>query len=329
MSETQETGNKLHIRRFTGFREAVLLLIIIVAAACMSVASPDFRTPANLVAVLLGLSLESIVAVGMTILMVSGGFDLSVGSTMALSGAVSAMCLVSGVPVPLAVIIGLAAGMLIGVANGVIIAHVGINPFVTTLGMMSVVRGLLLVVTRGQNITGFPTSFNIIGQGIVSLTPTGAGLQMPIVLAIVMVIVGDVLLRRARFFRQNYYLGGNERAAILSGINVNRLKVFNYALTGLLAALAGIVMTARLGSASVTAGTGLELRVISAVIIGGASLSGGEGTVFGAFLGTLLMALIVDALTILGVDIYWNTLVIGATLLIAVTIDTVSKRRRG
>ena len=137
------------------------------------------------------------------------------------------------------------------------------------------------------------------------------------------------MLRKSRFFRQNYYIGGNERAAILSGIDVDRIKIFNYALTGFLAALAGIVMTARLGAASVTAGTGMELKVISAVIIGGASLQGGEGTVIGAFLGSLLMAIIVNSLTLLGVDIYWNTLVIGATLLLAVTIDTVGKKRRG
>ena len=137
------------------------------------------------------------------------------------------------------------------------------------------------------------------------------------------------MLRKSRFFRQNYYIGGNERAAILSGIDVDRIKIFNYALTGFLAALAGIVMTARLGAASVTAGTGMELKVISAVIIGGASLQGGEGTVIGAFLGSLLMAIIVNSLSLLGVDIYWNTLVIGATLLLAVTIDTVGKKRRG
>lgn len=311
------------IARITEFREFMILLVILAAGLFMTWRSPVFLTRENLLAVLLGLSFDSIVAIGMTILMVSGGFDLSVGSTMALAGAVTAMCLVKGMAVGLAILAGLATGAAIGFANGMIIAGIGINPFVTTLGMMSIVRGLLLVVTQAKNIAGLPDSFKAIGQNAL------LGVQYPILIALVLVIAGDVLLRKSRFFRQNYYMGGNERAAILSGIPVNRVKVFNYALTGLLAALAGIISTSRLGAASVTAGTGLELRVISAVVIGGASLAGGEGTVLGAFLGTLLMAIIVNALPLLDVDIYWNTLVIGATLLLAVMVDTIGKRRKG
>jgi ribose transport system permease protein len=233
------------------------------------------------------------------------------------------MALVAGAPVVPAIVLGLAAGCAIGFLNGVIIALVRINPFITTLGMMSVVRGILLVMTQATNITGLPKSFTVIGQG------TCCGVQYPIIISLVLVITFDILLRRSRFLRQNYYLGGNERAAFLCGIPVTGLKIFNYTLTGLLAAVAGIVMTARFGSSSVTAGVGLELKVITAVVIGGASLSGGEGTILGAFLGSCLMALIADALTLLGVDIYWNTLVIGAALLAAVFIDTMNKRRKG
>ena len=279
-------------------------------------------TPGNWSALLLQVSVEVIVAIGMTILLVSGGFDLSVGSTFAISGAVTAMALVSGVPTILAIAMGLLLGTVIGFINGFIIARIGINPFVTTLAMMSIVRGMLLVVTRGGNISGLPADFRFIGEGHL------VGVQNPILIGLFLVFVGDILLRKSGFFRQNYYLGGNERAAVLSGIRVDRLKIFNYALTGFLAALAGIIMTARLRSASVTAGTGLELKVITAVIIGGASLSGGEGTVFGSFLGALLMGIIVGSLTLLGVDVYWNSLVIGATLLVAVLIDKLGRRRR-
>lgn len=310
------------LRSLTEFREFMLLAAILGASIAMAIASPVFLNPANLLAVLLGLSFESLVAIGMTILLVSGGFDLSVGSTMGICGAVVALCLVQGVPVPVAILAGLGLGAAIGVTNGLIIARVGINPFVTTLGTMSIVRGLLLVVTGGKNISGLPDSFKVIGQGGV------LGVQLPIVVALVLVAIGDLLLRRSRWFRQNYYVGGNERAAILSGIDVARLKVLNYGLTGCLAALAGILMTARLGSASVTAGAGIELRVIAAVIIGGASLQGGEGTILGSFLGCLLMALITDALTLLGVPVDWNAVVIGATLLLAVILDTVGKHRR-
>ena len=309
------------LKRMTQFREFILVAIIALLSVGVSLRSDIFFTGSNLLALLLGLSIESIVAVGMTILMVSGGFDLSVGSTMAMTGAVAAYCLAAGLPVPAAIMIALAVGVAIGAANGLIVARIGINPFITTLGMMSIVRGILLVITHGQNITGLPASFKLIGQGSV------CGVQYPIIIAAVLLVAGDVALRKTRFLRQNYYLGGNEKAARLSGIPVRGLKVFNYALIGGLCALAGVVMTARLGSASVTAGTGLELKVIAAVIIGGASLQGGEGTVLGAFLGALLMAVLINALTLLGVDVYWNTLVTGATLLLAVLIDTLTRPR--
>ena len=308
--------------RLTSFREFMILAIVIAGCIVMWITTPIFMTFANWSALLLQVSVECIVAIGMTILLVSGGFDLSVGSTFALAGAVTAMSMVSGLPPIIACLVGLGAGALIGFLNGFIIAKIGINPFVTTLAMMSMVRGMLLVITRGRNISGLPESFRVLGEGNVS------GVQNPIWIALLMVLIGDILLRKSRFFRQNYYLGGNERAAVLSGIKVERLKIFNYAFTGVLAAFAGILMTARLGAASVTAGTGLELKVISAVIIGGASLKGGEGTILGSFLGSLLMGMLVGALTILGVDVYWNSFVIGATLLMAVLIDTIGRYRR-
>jgi ribose transport system permease protein len=308
--------------RLTSFREFMILAIVITGCVVMWFTTPIFMTFGNWSALLLQVSVECVVAIGMTVLLVSGGFDLSVGSTFALGGAVTAMAIVWGVPPLVAALLGLGTGAVIGFLNGFIIARIGINPFVTTLAMMSMVRGLLLVITRGRNISGLPESFRVLGQGSLF------GVQNPIWIALLMVLIGDIFLRKSRFFRQNYYLGGNERAAVFSGIKVERLKIFNYAITGLLAAFAGILMTARLGAASVTAGTGLELKVISAVIIGGASLKGGEGTILGSFLGSLLMGILVGALTILGVDVYWNTLVIGATLLLAVLIDTFGRYRR-
>lgn len=310
------------LKRLTSFREFMIVVLIGIIAVVMSFASPVFLTSGNVLALLLGLSIESIVAIGMTILMVAGGFDLSVGSTLAFSGAVTALCMTAGLPPAVAIAIGLLVGTAIGVINGVIIAIGGINPFITTLGMMSIVRGLLMVFTSGQSVSGLPRSFKAFGQGYF------VGIQYPILIAAALLIVGDVLLRKNRFFRQNYYVGGNEKAAVLSGIDVRGITIFNYAMIGFLAALAGVVNTARLGSASVTAGTGLELKVIAAVIIGGASLQGGEGTVLGSFLGSLLMAIIISSLTLLGVDVYWQTLVIGTTLLLAVTIDTIGRRMR-
>jgi len=309
-------------RRLADQREFVLCVILLAIVGVVAVADPGVLTLDNLSAVFLALSFQAIVAIGMTNLLVSGGFDLSVGSTVGLTGAVTALALVSGVPVPAALLIGLALGAAIGLANGLIIAKIGINPFITTLGMMGIVRGLLEVITKGQNIYGLPDAFKWIGQGKL------LGIQHPILICLALVVLGDLALRKFRFFRQNYYIGGSEKAAVLSGINVDRMKIFNYVLTGLLAAVAGVLMAARFGSVSVTMGKNLELQVITAVIIGGASLQGGEGTVLGALLGCILMSLIVSAMTLFNVDIYWNTLIIGATLLVAVLIDTLSKRKR-
>lgn len=309
------------ITKITDHREFMIFYIIVLGVVAMVYAIPEFLSRQNTSAILLALADQSIIAIGMTLLLVSGGFDMSVGSTMALAGATTAIWLTLGFPVPIAILLGLAVGALIGAINGLIIAEVGINPFITTLGMMSLARGMLMVVSDGKNISGLPDSFTVIGQGSVF------GIQYPIIISIVLVAAGDFLLRRSRFFRQNYYMGANEKAAVLSGINVKKLKVFNYALTGLLAALAGIIITARLGSASTSAGKGLELRVISAVIIGGASLKGGVGTVFGSFLGALLMAIIVSSINLLGVQLNWIDFVLGATLLLAVMADTLSKRK--
>ena len=319
-----KTRNNLFTRiiRVTDHREFMIFYIIVLGVVAMAYAIPEFLSRQNTSAILLALADQSIIAVGMTLLLVSGGFDMSVGSTMALAGATTAIWLTLGFPVPIAILLGLAVGALIGAINGLIIAEVGINPFITTLGMMSLARGMLMVVSDGKNISGLPDAFTVIGQGSVF------GIQYPIIISIVLVAGGDFLLRRSRFFRQNYYMGANEKAAVLSGINVKKMKVFNYALTGLLAALAGIIITARLGSASTSAGKGLELRVISAVIIGGASLKGGVGTVFGSFLGALLMAIIVSSINLLGVTLNWIDFVLGATLLLAVMADTFAARGR-
>ena len=310
------------IVRITDHREFMLIYIIVLGVIGLWHAAPNFLAPTSISAVLLSLSARSIIVIGMTVLLVSGAFDLSVGSTLALSGAVTAIWINSGMPIPLAIALGLSVGVLIGLINGLIVTKIGINPFITTLGMMSLVRGLVLVVSRGTTISGLPAAFTQIGQGRVW------GVQYPILVSLALVVVGHLLLSKSRFFRQNYYIGGNEKAATLSGINVGRMKVFNFALVGFLAALAGIISTARHGSAATTAGVGLELEVISAVIIGGASLRGGEGTIFGAFLGALLMAIITSSIYLLGIDASWNNFVLGAALLLAVMADVMSKRQK-
>ena len=310
------------INRITRQREFMIFVVIIIMFVAMSLASPIFLTRSNLLSMLLAMSVEVLIGVAMVNLLVSGGFDLSVGSVVAFIGATVAVLMRAGVPIPIAVLIGLSIGALVGTINGVIVAKLGINAFVTTLAGLSLYRGLTLIVTQGRNIAPLPVEYTAIGQTVL------LGIQSPIWFALFFVVIGDILLRKSRFFRQNYYIGGNEKAARLSGIQVDKMKIFNYMLCGLFAALAGIILSARFGSASTTVGVGMELRVITAVIIGGASLQGGEGTVLGVFFGSLLMAIITNALTLLGVNVYWHTFVIGATLLTAVIIDRYGRLRR-
>lgn len=288
----------------------------------MTIASPVFLNRLNLEAILLGLSVEAPIAIGMVILLISGGLDLSIGSTLAFAGVVTGLALKANIPVVLSILLGILAAFGVGLVNGLLVSKLKINPFITTLGMMMTVRGLLLVIAKGRAVLNLPESFTIIGQGKLS------GIQYPIFVMLFLVIVGDILMRNSRFFRQNYYIGGNEHAARLSGVSVDFVKIFNYCLVAILAGISGLLITARFGSSSVTVGGGMELRVITATIIGGASLSGGEGSVLGAFLGALFMAVLANALNLLGVDVYWQNLITGLTLIIAVVFDVINERRK-
>jgi ribose transport system permease protein len=178
------------------------------------------------------------------------------------------------------------------------------------------------VIAKGRAVLNLPSSFTVIGQGRL------LGIQYPIYVMLALVLLGEILVRNSRFFRQSYYVGGNEKAARLSGINVALVRVLNFCLVALLAGVAGLLITARFGSASVTVGSGEELRVITACIIGGASLAGGEGSVLGAFLGAFFMAFQSNALNLLGVDVYWQNLVTGALLIFAVVVDVLNERRK-
>ena len=236
------------IKKLFKQREAAIVLIVLGLSIIMTIASSVFLTYQNIVALLLGMSIEVIIAVGMANLMASGGFDMSVGSILAFSGVCAGLVLKAGMPPIVAVVVGVVIGGLVGLFNGFIIAKLEINAFVTTLASLSLFRGLTLIVTRGQNVTGLGDAFNAIGQKVV------LGVQAPIWYAIILVIIGDILMRHSRFFRQNYYIGGNEKSAKLSGIKVIKIKILNYVTVGLLAGFAGIVATARMGTGIRAAG---------------------------------------------------------------------------
>jgi ribose transport system permease protein len=311
----------VRIRGILKYKELSLLLVIIVGSIALSFASPNFLNIDNILAVFLATSFESIVAIGMTLLLISGGFDLSVGSVFGFGGVITGLLLARGGGVTLAIFGGLSAGLFVGFVNGIIIAKIKVNPLITTLAMMSIIRGTVYILTKGLGIPTLPDKFNVISQTKVY------GIQTPIIIMVVLLMFTDLFFRRSIFFRQYFFIGGNEESARLSGIKVDALKILAYIIAGFMAATAGILTAARMGGALSTAGTGSELRVITACIIGGCSLAGGEGSVLGSFLGVMLMALVANAFNLLGVSIYWQSAIYGSILLLAVLVDVIRRKR--
>jgi ribose/xylose/arabinose/galactoside ABC-type transport system permease subunit/ABC-type sugar transport system substrate-binding protein len=313
------------MKRIFRIREFVILLAVIVTALVFYLVQPGtsnrFLSFSNLEAILLGMSLDSLIAIGMTFVIITGGFDLSVGSTFAFGGLIVGVLLQSGIPIPLAILGALLAGALVGFFNGIFITKVNVNPFVTTLGSMTIVRGIVLLATQGESITGFPNGFLDIGQGKMF------GVFYPVLIMIAFLAIADFLLRKSRFLRKTYYIGGNEEAAKLSGIGVDKVKSWMYIITGVLSALAGIISTSKTGATSPIAGSGAELRIIAAVVVGGASLSGGRGTIFGTFLGLMLTSIITNGLGFLRISFYSEGIVSGSILIIAVMLDQLTRDR--
>ncbi len=313
--------NTTKIKELLQYRETVLLGVILCMSIIMAIASPVFLNGQNLESIILGLSVEGTITIGMVILLVSGGLDLSIGSTLALTGIITGLSMGAGIPVVISVIFGLLSAISIGFINGILIAKVQINPFIATLGVNITVRGLVLILAGGTSIPNLPEAYNQIGQGKLF------GLQYPIYVLVFLVFVADYMLRNVRFLRQSYYIGDNEKTAFLNGINVSFVKMFNYCLTALMAGISGIMITARLGNAPVTIGQGMEMKVLTAAIIGGASLKGGEGTILGAFLGAVLMGILSNSLNLLGVNIYWQNFATGLILILAILTDKIGKKR--
>lgn len=329
MTMTAQSGLQGHrplfrrvLQAFIDIRELTLIVLIAAIIIVMSNVNPYFFSFSNFRAVAVGMAPTAIIVIGMAILLASGGFDLSVGSVMALSSTVVAMLLLTGMSIPLAVLCGLALGGVLGVANGVLVTGLGINPLIATLGTMSIARGIALVLTEGFSVSSLPQSFAWIGKADIG------GFPVIVLLTLALVILFDLAVRHTRFFRQVYFIGANEKAAMLSGINVTRVRIILYALTGVLAALAGVLLASRLMSGTPTAGNGIELQVLAAAVIGGASLRGGEGTILGAFLGVVFVALINNTMTMQAVSIYWQMIVIGGVLIAAVALDMLIRGKR-
>jgi ribose transport system permease protein len=306
------------------FKELNLLLALIVLGGLIALRSPYFLTTDNLLGVARAFSLTAIAAIGQTLVIITGGIDLSVGSVLAMAGLSTGMLLASGWPLVPAVLAGLVMGMIFGLCNGFLITRVGLPPFIATLGMLSIGRGLIYVLTKGYPVT-VPREEDLllkIGQGYVGIVP------VPVIIMLVITVIFTLFLSKTTLGRYIYAVGGNEEAARLAGINVSRVKMFVYTMSGLLAAVSGIILLSRLVSAQPSAGLGFELPVIAAAIIGGTSLLGGEGTVLGAVLGAAIIGVLENGMVLLGVNTYAQQAVTGAVILLAVSIDIWQKRRR-
>jgi ribose transport system permease protein len=322
-SQSRPTPLRRVLQAFVDVRELPLIVLIALIIIVMANINPFFLTFSNFRAVAVGMAPTAAIVIGMAILLASGGFDLSVGSVMALSSTVVAMLLLAGVPIPLAVVCVLLLGAVAGVFNGVLVTGLGINPLIATLGTMSIARGIALVLTEGFSISSLPQGFAWIGKADLG------GLPVIVLFTVFLVVAFDLAVRHTRFFRQVYFIGANEKAALLSGIHVNRVRIIACAITGVLAALAGVLLASRLMSGTPTAGNGIELQVLAAAVIGGASLRGGEGTILGAFLGVVFVALIYNAMTMLAVSVYWQMIVIGTVFVAAVALDMLIRSKRG
>ncbi|MGI9860927.1 ABC transporter permease [Moorella naiadis] len=304
-----------------GLLVALLLLIII-----FTYVSPNFLTWDNFSNMFLSFALIGIVAAGMTVVIISGGFDLSVGSNMALTGVIVGSIMHGGLPQWLAIVAGLVVGVAVGLLNGMSIAKVKINPLITTLASMIIVRGLAFIYSKGLSFGIYGTEpifpdFGYWGRGLL------AGLPMPVVLMFLVVAGIYVLLNKTVFGREVYAIGGNEEAARVCGINVEKTQILIYLLMGLLAAFAGIILASRLSAGVPSAGTGYELNAIAAVVLGGASLSGGQGRVEDTILAVLVLGVLGNGFVLLGLSSFLQDVARGVVLLLAVGIDQVRQRR--
>lgn len=298
-----------------------ILLALVVICAVLSFATPNFFTSQNLLIVLRQVSINGILAIGVTYVIIAGGIDLSLGSVVALTGVIAATFAHPGeYPLMVPLLMALAAGVAVGGINGLVITQGRVVPFIVTLGMMTIARGLALVFSNGRPVTNLSPGFNFIGSGDLLFIP------MPILLFGLVVIGSYIILTYTRLGRYIYAVGGNEQAARASGINVNRVKLFAYIICSALAALAGIVLASRITTGQPNAGIAYELDAIAAVVIGGTSLLGGRGSVTGTVIGVLIIGVINNGLDLLNVSSYYQQIIKGAIIIMAVLVDRKNNR---
>jgi len=309
---------RLSERSELGIAIPLVLLIGIVG-----IVNPVFFDLDNIFNVLRQSSFTFIIGLAMTFVLVGGGLDLSVGSVLALGGVISGLALLAGIPIWISVLLGVLAGALVGLFNGFVIAVFKIPSLIVTLGMMYFARGVVQVLTRGNPVYPLPEAFNFLGQGFI------AGVPVVVLVAALLGIVTHVVLTQTAYGRSVFALGGNRETARLSGINVQRITIWIYMICGAAAGLTGVLTAARLASALSNAGTGMELQVIAGCIIGGTSMFGGSGSILGTLIGVAFMNIIANGMVLMKISVYYQSMVIGAIIILAVGIDQYNRKRRG
>lgn len=298
--------------------ELTTVIALIILMAVITIINSNFLTANNLLNLLLQVTSNALIAFGMTFVILTGGIDLSVGSILALSSALTAGLLGSGMPVTLAILISLILGCILGMMNGLLISYGKLAPFIVTLATMTIFRGATLVYTNGNPITkGLSDTFlfQFLGQGYI------VGIPFPVIIMFIVFIVLYVLLHKTAFGKSVYAIGGNEKAAYISGVKLNKVKIIIYSISGMMASISGLIITSRLSSAQPTAGASYEMDAIAAVVLGGTSLSGGKGRILRTLIGALIIGVLNNGLNIIGVSAFWQQVVKGVVILIAVLID--------
>ena len=321
MEKTSVNGSaRLRWQRLSSSGSVGILGGLALMMVVFGLASPYFFTVENLLNVAKQSSINAVIAFGMTLVIISGGIDLSVGSVVALAAVVMATLMKVGTSVPVAVAAGLALGAAAGGLNGLFISRVRLAPFIVTLGSMSYLRGLALVFTKGMPVYGVPAAIRWFGNGDLWIIPA------PMLLATGMALVSLFLLRRTRFGEFTIAMGGNEEAARLSGVNIVRYKTLVYVFSGICSVIGAIILVARINAAEPIAGSGFELDAIAAAVMGGTSLSGGVGSIVGTIVGALIIGGLRNGLNLLNVDANWQQVAIGVVIMMAVIIDRIRKR---
>jgi ribose transport system permease protein len=295
-------------------------LTLIALFVGLSIASPNFLTAINLSSVVRQTAVINVMALGMTMIIVAGGIDLSVGSVLAFGGLTGTMALEKGLPIPVGVLIGVLAGMFWGFVNGLLITRLRINPFIVTLGTLGIVRGITLIVSNGLPVHNIPSQFAYLGEG------TLAGVPFVLWILLLCAVAVHFVLEHTKLGRYAFAIGSNVDAAYYTGVPVAAVTIAVYALGGMLTGLAGMIEASRLMTGQPTAGQGYELQAIAAVVIGGGSLRGGEGTVVGTLVGAFIMGLLSNGSDLLGISPYLQQAIIGAVIILAVTVDEMRKR---